>query len=100
MKRQFIAALALIVAFALPAALRAQAGISIGTNGIRIFDSNKGQRHYHVYDDNEDRAYRLYLTQHRRPFVTFQEQNERQQRAYWQYRHKSGGAFENEHFER
>jgi hypothetical protein len=95
MKGWSLAAFALVVTLALPAILHADPQIS-----IRLFDSNRGQRHYHNYDDNEDRQYRQYLTQRRRPYVAFQEQNERQQQRYWQYRHRTGGAFANERFER
>jgi hypothetical protein len=95
MKCWALTPLALVAALALPAILHADPQIS-----IRLFDSNRNARHYHAYDDNEDRQYRQYLTQRRRPYLAFQEQNERQQQQYWQYRHRTGGAFTNERFER
>jgi hypothetical protein len=94
-KRWSLIPLALVAALALPVVLRAEPQIS-----IRLFDSNRNARHYHTYDDNEDRRYRQYLTERHRPYVAFQEQKERQQQQYWQYRHKTGGAFANERFER
>jgi hypothetical protein len=95
MKRWSLISLALVAAFALPAVLHADPQIS-----IRLFDSNRNARHYHTYDDNEDRQYRQYLTERHRRYIAFQAQNKRQQAQYWQYRHRTGGAFVNERFER
>jgi hypothetical protein len=94
-KRWSLTALGLVASLALPAVVHADPQIS-----LRFFDSNHGRRDYHNWNENEDRQYRQYLTQRRRPYVAFQDQRERQQQQYWQYRHKNGGEFRDGNFAR
>jgi len=42
---------------------------------------------YHNWDDNEDRSYRVYLTERHREYHPFVELKVRDQRAYWNWRH-------------
>ena len=51
----------------------------------RVYD--RAYRDYHAWNGDEDRFYRAYLAEHRRPYVTFSRTNKKQQHAYWQWRH-------------
>lgn len=51
----------------------------------RYYD--RGNRDYHAWNGDEDRRYREYLTQHHRRYTIFSRMNQKQQHAYWQWRH-------------
>jgi hypothetical protein len=52
---------------------------------IRYYDS--GARDYHVWNDNEDRAYRNYLRERNRDYREFSRLAKREQQDYWRWRH-------------
>ncbi len=82
---RYINSLVLVAALAVPAAILAnplpQASVQ-----VRIYD--RDHKDYHNWDDREEHSYRLYLTDHRRPYVEFHSQRDRDQRNYWKWRHK------------
>jgi hypothetical protein len=45
-------------------------------------------RDYHTWNDHEDRAYRVYLGEQHRTYVTFQKNKAVQQREYFKWRHE------------
>jgi hypothetical protein len=52
----------------------------------RIYDPYR--RDYHVWDRREDQAYRQYLAERHRSYLTYQRQRLAQRRAYWRWRHE------------
>src|SRR5271155_5871326 len=81
---RFIGSLVLVAALAVPAAILANAMPQASVQ-VRVYDTD--HRDYHNWDDREDRTYRLYLTNHHRPYVEFSSQRSRDQRSYWNWRH-------------
>ena len=81
--RQFVSALFLTAALA--ASGTAVAAATPQEVSVRVYDSH--HHDYHNWDDREDRTYRLYLTNHHRPYVEFSSQRSRDQRSYWNWRH-------------
>ena len=55
-------------------------------NNKRYYD--KGHKDYHTWDGNEDRSYQRYQTE-RHQKRAFVELNNRQQGAYWSWRHSN-----------
>src|SRR5579872_2803930 len=53
---------------------------------LRIYDPYR--RDYHAWDSGEERAYRAYLAERHRSYVTYQRQRLAQRRAYWRWRHE------------
>lgn len=46
----------------------------------------------HQWNDHEDRAYRIYLKDHHRKYEDFNRLRERDQEAYWNWRHSHSDA--------
>jgi len=51
----------------------------------RVYD--RAHNDYHIWDDTEDRVYRQYLVEKHRAYQAFAELKEKEQRAYWNWRH-------------
>jgi hypothetical protein len=51
----------------------------------RVYD--RVHRDYHTWNASEDRAYRGYLSNQRRPYRTFSRLDRNQQQDYWRWRH-------------
>jgi hypothetical protein len=51
----------------------------------RFYD--RDHRDYHNWNDNEDHSYRLYLGERHREYRPFAEVKQKEQRAYWKWRH-------------
>jgi len=51
----------------------------------RVYD--RAHKDYHNWDDHEDRLYRQYLGEKRKAYRAFAELKEKEQRAYWNWRH-------------
>jgi hypothetical protein len=82
-----IPALILATTIAAPAVGLAAPQVQIGvTVGHRVYD--RDHRDYHVWDGRENRAYRQYLADRHRRYVTYARQKRAQQSAYWQWRHE------------
>ena len=43
---------------------------------------------YHVWNDQEDRAYRMYLQENRREYVEYPKVKTTEQTEYWKWRHE------------
>ena len=82
---RYISSLVLVAALAVPAAILANAMPQEASVQVRVYD--RDHKDYHNWDDREDHAYRLYLSDHHRPYVEFSKQNSHSQSAYWTYRH-------------
>jgi hypothetical protein len=52
------------------------------------------RRDYHARDRREGRAYRSYLAERHRAYVSYQRQRLAQRRAYWRWRHEREERFE------
>ena len=86
----------LFSSFILVAALAAPSGMKAAgqpqdnghqeENRNRIYDRQHND--YHNWDDNEDRSYRVYLTERHREYHPFVEIRVKEQRAYWNWRHR------------
>ena len=81
---RYISSLVLVAALAVPAAILANPKPQAGVQ-VRVYDRN--HRDYHNWDDREEHSYRVYLTNHHRPYVEYNSQNSRNQRSYWSWRH-------------
>ena len=53
---------------------------------LRMYDSRQD---YYRWDRGEERYYRAYLAQRRRPYVEFRRLNRREQQRYWEWRRSS-----------
>jgi hypothetical protein len=54
-------------------------------NHNRVYDQD--HKDYHNWDDREDRVYRQYLTEKHRAYHSYAQLKEKDQRAYWNWRH-------------
>jgi hypothetical protein len=61
---------------------------------LRIYDPYR--RDYHTWDQREEHAYRAYLAERHRSYVTYQRQRLAQRRAYWHWRHEREERLEHE----
>jgi Ni/Co efflux regulator RcnB len=52
----------------------------------RVYD--RDHRDYHNWDANEDHSFRVYLGERHREYRPFAEMKQREQRAYWNWRHR------------
>jgi hypothetical protein len=51
----------------------------------RVYD--RSHKDYHVWDDNEDRAYRRYLGEQRQDYREYSRLKRTEQNRYWDWRH-------------
>ncbi len=51
----------------------------------RVYDSSRHD--YHPWNDDEDRAYRKYLTQNHKAYREFERNSRKEQARYWAWRH-------------
>jgi len=70
----------LVAPMSIMAAPRAQASVQ-----IKVYD--RDHKDYHNWDDNEDRAYRGYLTEQHKTYKVYAKQNHKSQSEYWNWRH-------------
>jgi hypothetical protein len=52
---------------------------------VRVYDESR--RDYHRWNGDEERFYRVYLSERRRPYIEFRRLNQREQEDYWEWRH-------------
>jgi len=57
-----------------------------GGNDKRYYD--QGGKDYHVWNDNEDKAYRTYLTEQHREYRKFNTVKRPEQEQYFKWRHE------------
>ena len=88
---RILSTLALGAALIAPVALRAQdesrktTTTTTTTETKRYYDPV--EKDYHIWSDNEDRAYRVYLQEKHTDFVEFPKVKVTEQREYWRWRH-------------
>jgi hypothetical protein len=52
---------------------------------VRVYDEYHSD--YHVWDHNEDVAFRAYWSEHHEPYRDYNKLNKDEQRDYWNWRH-------------
>jgi hypothetical protein len=70
-----------------PVALRADDNHSENKHSEKRYYDKQGHD-YHAWNDNEDRAYRSYLTEQHQSYRTFDRVKPAQQRNYFKWRHE------------
>jgi hypothetical protein len=93
-KHLYIASLFLTAALVLPVAMMAAPAPQRAGVQLRVYDS--GHKDYHNWDDNENHAWGLYLTQNNRKPHEFRKAKKREKSEYWNWRHE----FEDDHHDR
>jgi heat shock protein HspQ len=83
---RFIASLFLVAAIAAPVSTMAAPAPQQASVQVRVYD--RDHKDYHNWDDNEDRAYRGYLTEQHITYREYNKQNRKTQRGYWNWRHE------------
>jgi hypothetical protein len=78
-----------VASLILGAALLAPVSILAAANpqdvSVRVYDRN--HKDYHNWDDNENRAWTLYLTNNHAKYHEYSKANKREQSNYWNWRH-------------
>ena len=82
---RYICALFLTAAFATPAALLAAPAPQEAAVQIRVFDRN--HKDYHNWDDRENHAWGVYLTNNHKKNHEFGKASKKEQANYWNWRH-------------
>jgi hypothetical protein len=85
MMRLRIPALILAATLAAPAVLPAGAETR-SARERRVYD--RAHRDYHVWNHDEDVAYRQYLAERHRRYLTYERQRRAERLAYWRWRHE------------
>jgi hypothetical protein len=80
----FLFLTAALTASAAPKAAAQEVVVTTGDHS-RYYDRN--HRDYHVWNDREDRSYRVYLGERHRDYREFHLNNQREQSRYWSWRH-------------
>jgi hypothetical protein len=81
----FVFLTAALTASAAPKAAAAQEVVVTQGDHTRYYD--RSHRDYHVWNDGEDRSYRVYLGERHRDYREFRLNTRRQQDNYWTWRH-------------
>jgi hypothetical protein len=82
----YISSLFLAAALAAPVAIIAAPGPQNASVQIRVFDS--GHKDYHNWDDRENHAWGLYLSDNHRKSHEFTKAKKKEQSQYWNWRHQ------------
>lgn len=85
-KHLYIASLFLTAALVTPVAIIAAPASQRAGAQVRVYDSR--HKDYHNWDDNENHAWGLYLTQNNRKPHEFRKANRRERSGYWDWRHE------------
>jgi len=81
----YLSALFLTAAMAASGSIAAAATPNDEHVQVRVYDS--WHHDYHNWDDREDHAYRGYLQEHHQDYRPLAELKQRDQKAYWNWRH-------------
>jgi hypothetical protein len=68
------------------AAAQERAAVRVGPVSVRVYD--RAHKDYHVWDDNEDRTYRSYLSDNHQTYRPIAKLSHKQQNSYWNTRHQ------------
>jgi hypothetical protein len=82
--QRIIASLFLTAALAAPVAIMA----APAAQGVQVRVYDRDHRAYHNWDDNENRAWGVYLTNNHRRHYEYARASRRDQRNYWNWRHE------------
>jgi hypothetical protein len=80
-----ISSLVLAAALAAPLAVLASPGPNDGGVQVRVYDSR--HKDYHNWDDRENNAWGIYLTNNHKKDHEFSKSSRREQSNYWNWRH-------------
>jgi hypothetical protein len=81
----YIASLLLAAALAAPVSIMAAPGPQGASVQVRVYD--KDHKDYHNWDDNENKAWGVYLTENKKKPHTFTRSSKKEQADYWNWRH-------------
>jgi hypothetical protein len=70
------------------AAAQTRAVVKAGPVTLRVYD--RAHKDYHVWDDQEDRTYRAYLSNSHQTYRPIAKLSQKQQATYWNSRHTDG----------
>lgn len=84
-KYGFIASLLVTSALVMPVAVMAVPGAQEASVQVRVYDKN--HKDYHNWDDNENRAWGVFLTENHRDHHAYSKSNKKEQSEYWNWRH-------------
>jgi hypothetical protein len=82
---RYIASLFLTAALVAPVTILAAPAPQEASVQVRVYDRN--HKDYHNWDDNENRAWGQYQTEHHKKSHEFSKANNREQGQYWNWRH-------------
>lgn len=88
---RFLSSLVVTAALLAPAsgqtvvAAQERASVKAGPVTVRVYD--RAHKDYHVWDDQEDRTYRSYLTENHRTYHPIAKLSHKHQAEYWNSRH-------------
>jgi hypothetical protein len=82
---RYIASLFLTAALVAPVTILAAPAPQEASVQFRVYDRN--HKDYHNWDDNENRAWGQYQTEHHKNSHEFSKANKREQGQYWNWRH-------------
>jgi hypothetical protein len=82
---RFISTIILAAAIASPAVMMAAAGPKDDGVQVRVYDSN--HKDYHNWDDHENNAWGVYLTNNHKKSHEYSKSSKREQSNYWNWRH-------------
>jgi hypothetical protein len=87
---RFLISLVVAAALLAPglAAAQVRATAKVGPVTVRVYD--RAHKDYHDWNDQEDQAYRSYLTNNHRTYRPIAKQSRSQQTKYWNSRHADG----------
>jgi hypothetical protein len=81
----YIASLLLAAALVAPVSIMAAPGPQGPSTQVRVYD--KDHKDYHNWDDNENKAWGVYLTENKKKPHTFTRSSKKEQSDYWTWRH-------------
>jgi len=83
---RYIGSLLLAAALVAPVAILAAPGAQDANVQIRVYD--RDHRDYHNWDDRENHAWGVYLTNNHRDAHEYSHAKRREQSHYWKWRHE------------
>lgn len=83
--RHYIASLFLTAALAAPISIMALPRPQDAGVQVRVYD--KGHKDYHNWDNNENRAWGVYLSDNHKSSHEYSKANKKEQSQYWNWRH-------------
>ena len=82
---RYIASLILTAALAAPVSIMAAPTPQTASVQVRVYDP--GHKDYHNWDDNENHAWGVYLTENKKQPHEFAKASKKEQSQYWDWRH-------------